>query len=91
LKPQAACLKGIQVPRENFRGWSKTIHALMRACGHFSRTYQLKAIADYLTGPGSHVSQESAREATQTARPLVECVAGLLQTPASTPEPDRLR
>jgi uncharacterized protein (UPF0332 family) len=26
-----------------------------------SRTYQLKAIADYLTGPGSHVSAETAR------------------------------
>jgi uncharacterized protein (UPF0332 family) len=25
-----------------------------------SRTYQLKAIADYETGPGSHVSEESA-------------------------------
>jgi uncharacterized protein (UPF0332 family) len=42
------------------------------------RTYQLKAIADYETGPGSHVSEESAREAIQTARQLVECVAGLL-------------
>jgi len=43
-----------------------------------SRTYQLKAIADYETGPGSHVSEESAREAIQTARQLVECVTGLL-------------
>ena len=60
-----------------------------------SRTYQLKAIADYLTGPGSHVSAETAREAIQTARRLVECVAGLLppngQTPARTPELDRTR
>ena len=31
-----------------------------------SRTYQLKAIADYETGPGSHVSEERAREAIQT-------------------------
>ena len=58
-----------------------------------SRTYQLKAIADYLTGPGSHVSAETAREAIQTARPIVECVTGLLppngQTPARAPEPDR--
>lgn len=28
-----------------------------------SPTYQLKGIADYLTGPGSHVSAETAREA----------------------------
>ena len=56
-----------------------------------SRTYQLKAIADYLTGPGSHVSEESAHEATQTARRLLDCVAELLQTPPSTPEPDRSR
>jgi uncharacterized protein (UPF0332 family) len=60
-----------------------------------SRTYQLKAIADYLTGPGSHVSEETAREAIQTARRLIECVAGLIlpngQTPARAPEPDRPR
>jgi uncharacterized protein (UPF0332 family) len=60
-----------------------------------SRTYQLKAIADYLTGPGSHVSAESASEAIQTARRLVECVAGLLQpngqTPPRAPAPDRSR
>jgi uncharacterized protein (UPF0332 family) len=60
-----------------------------------SRTYQLKAIADYLTGPGSHVSEETAREAIQTARRLIECVAGLIlpngQTPACAPEPDRPR
>jgi uncharacterized protein (UPF0332 family) len=60
-----------------------------------SRTYQLKAIADYLTGPGAHVSAETAREAIQTARRLVECVTGLLApngpTPARAPEPDRSR
>ena len=58
-----------------------------------SRTYQLKAIADYETGPGSHVSAETARDAIRTARQLVECVAGRLppngQTPARAPEPDR--
>src|SRR5436305_6856378 len=43
-----------------------------------SRTYQLKAIADYETGPGSHVSVESAHEAIETAQQLVECVTGLL-------------
>jgi uncharacterized protein (UPF0332 family) len=60
-----------------------------------SRTYQLKAIADNLTGPGSHVSAETAREAIQTARRFVEGVAGLLppsgQSPARAPESDRSR
>ena len=42
------------------------------------RTYNLKAIADYQTGPGSHVSAEMAREAVQTARRFVEAVAALL-------------
>jgi uncharacterized protein (UPF0332 family) len=60
-----------------------------------SHTYQLKAIADYETGPGSHVSEENAREAIQAARQLVECVTGLLPpngpTPAATPEPDPSR
>ncbi|MGQ0443599.1 MAG: HEPN domain-containing protein [Beijerinckiaceae bacterium] len=40
-------------------------------------TYQLKAIADYESGPGSHVSPETARAALQTARRFVECVTGL--------------
>jgi uncharacterized protein (UPF0332 family) len=40
--------------------------------------YNLKAIADYTTGPGTHVSAESAREAIQTARRFVECVADLV-------------
>jgi uncharacterized protein (UPF0332 family) len=58
-----------------------------------SRTYQLQAIADYETGPGSHVSEESAREAIETARQLVEYVTGLLPPngPAATPEPDPSR
>lgn len=60
-----------------------------------SRTYQLKAIADYETGPGSHVSEESAREAIQTAWQLIECVTGLLPpngpTAAVTPELDPSR
>ena len=60
-----------------------------------SRAYQLKAIADYETGPGSHVSEESAGEAIQTARQLIECVTGLVPpngpARAATPEPDRSR
>ncbi len=49
------------------------------------RTYNLKAIADYETGPGSKVSAESARDAVQTARRFVECVAGLLPPNGRTP------
>jgi uncharacterized protein (UPF0332 family) len=52
------------------------------------RTYNLKGIADYLTGPGSHISAEMAREAIDSAKRFVECVAGLLPTP---PQPDRSR
>jgi uncharacterized protein (UPF0332 family) len=40
--------------------------------------YNLKAIADYATGPGSHVSPESAKEAIQTARQFVACVVDLI-------------
>jgi len=42
------------------------------------RTYNLKAIADYVTGPGSQVPDESAREAVQTARRFVERVTALI-------------
>jgi len=42
------------------------------------RSYNLKSVADYETGPTSHVSAESAREAIQTARRFVERVAGLM-------------
>jgi uncharacterized protein (UPF0332 family) len=38
------------------------------------RTYNSESIADYWTGPGSHVSGDSARDAIQTARRFVECV-----------------
>jgi uncharacterized protein (UPF0332 family) len=42
------------------------------------RTYNLKSIADYGTGPGSHVSRESARDAIQTARRFVRSVTLLV-------------
>ncbi len=49
------------------------------------RAYQLKAIADYETGPGSKVSPESAREAVQTGRRFVECVTTLIPPNGHTP------
>lgn len=42
------------------------------------RAYNLKAIADYETGPVSRVSPESAKDAIQTAIRFVECVTSLL-------------
>lgn len=42
------------------------------------RAYNLKAIADYETGPGSLVSSEQAEAALVTAVRFVEAVAGLL-------------
>lgn len=51
-------------------------------------TYNLKAIADYETGPGSHVSADSARAALQKARRFVECVTGLLLANGRPPEPE---
>jgi uncharacterized protein (UPF0332 family) len=50
------------------------------------RTYDLKAIADYQTGPGSEVSVEQARLAIVTARRFIEVIATLLRA-----EPDRSR
>lgn len=42
------------------------------------QAYQLKAIADYETGPGSRVPAEKAGEAIRTARRFVDCVAALV-------------
>jgi uncharacterized protein (UPF0332 family) len=49
------------------------------------RTYNLKAIADYQTGPGSHMSDGSAREAIASARQFVQRVAGLPPRPTVKP------
>jgi uncharacterized protein (UPF0332 family) len=58
-------------------------------------SYNLKAIADYETGPGSRVSADSACAALLTARQFVDCVASLLlanngeKRPGSTlPKPE---
>jgi len=49
------------------------------------RAYNLKAIADYETGPGCQVSAESAREAIQTAWRFLECVQSLIPANGRTP------
>jgi uncharacterized protein (UPF0332 family) len=42
------------------------------------RTYNLKTIADYETGPGSEVTVERAEQAIDTARRFIACIAELL-------------
>jgi uncharacterized protein (UPF0332 family) len=53
--------------------------------------YNLKAIADYETGPGSHLSAGTAGDAIQNARRFVDCVTALIppngQAPEAPPEP----
>lgn len=48
------------------------------------RTYDLKAIADYLTGPGSDISVEQAEQAITTAGRFIDAIVSALET-----EPDR--
>lgn len=55
------------------------------------RTFNLKKLADYETGPGSQVSAERAQEAIQTAQRFVDCVTSLIPPPDRQPEPDRSR
>jgi uncharacterized protein (UPF0332 family) len=50
-----------------------------------TRAYNLKAIADYETGPGSRVSAERAKEAIEAARRFVECVEGLIPANGCVP------
>lgn len=42
------------------------------------RAYNLKEIADYMTGPGAEISAERAQDAIATARRLITAVEGLL-------------
>lgn len=43
-----------------------------------SQTYNLKAIADYETGPGSEISAERAAAAVETGKRFVAHIAGLV-------------
>ncbi len=51
-----------------------------------SHAYNLKAIADYETGPDSEVTAERARQAVQTGKKFVAHVARLLTAPFPSPE-----
>ena len=42
------------------------------------RAYNLKEIADYMTGPGAEISNERAEGAIATARRLIVAIGGLL-------------
>jgi uncharacterized protein (UPF0332 family) len=53
-------------------------HEAAGGTAYLGRTYNLKAIADYLTGPGSHVSAEDARSAVETAKRFIDCIVSLL-------------
>lgn len=56
------------------------------------RTYNLKAIADYETGPEARVSPETAREAVRAARGFVAGIASLIPSndpPSHLPEAPR--
>jgi uncharacterized protein (UPF0332 family) len=50
----------------------------MQLQAFLGRAYNFKVVADYATGPGSQVPAEAARDAIETARRFVACVAGLL-------------
>ena len=50
-----------------------------------SQAYNLKAIADYETGPGSEVTAERATSAVEAAKNFTAYVAGLLPTNGRAP------
>lgn len=50
-----------------------------------SQTYNLKAIADYETGPGSEISAQRATRAVEAATEFVEHIAKLLSLPSPPP------
>lgn len=42
------------------------------------KTYDLKAVADYETGPGSIIPEERVIAAAETAERFIDCMAGLI-------------
>lgn len=71
------------------RGVITTLHRLTKDEPRFDdrlraflgRTYQLKAIADYETGPGAHVTQEQAAAAIDGAQQFIAAVGALIDKP----------
>lgn len=52
-----------------------------------SRAYNLKAIADYETGPGSAVAPDRAAAAVAAGKGFVAAIGTLVEAPSSGPEP----
>jgi uncharacterized protein (UPF0332 family) len=67
---------GVQTEFARLAKAEAAIDAQLRA--FLGRTYNLKAIADYETGPGSHVSEAQAAEAIKGAVKFVEVISALL-------------
>lgn len=73
-------------------GVNRELHRLLRndlrvdddIRGFLGRTYRLKEIADCLTGPGSPISPEMARDAVDRAHQFVERITSMI--PAPQPE-----
>jgi uncharacterized protein (UPF0332 family) len=62
-----------------------TVDQAVRA--FLGRTYNLKAIADYETGPGSKVTPTQATEAITAARQFVAAIVGLIPIAPEGGEP----
>jgi uncharacterized protein (UPF0332 family) len=54
------------------------------------RAYNLKAIADYETGPGSKVTQAQAKEAIEEAHCFVAALGRLMGSPPKPPAYPRM-
>lgn len=77
----------MRVCTANSTGWHKDEPAIDKGFLPFlSQGYNMKAIADYDTIPGSLVSSEDAAAALETATHFVECIRRIL-APNSGPAP----
>jgi uncharacterized protein (UPF0332 family) len=90
---QALMFERTDNTRKSHRGVQRELERLTKDDSRFDlelrtllgRTYDLKAIADYETGPGSEVSVAQAEQVIATARRFIDVIAAILQEP----EPDR--
>jgi uncharacterized protein (UPF0332 family) len=72
------------------RGVRNELHLLIKDDPRFNlelraflgRTYDLKTIADYETGPGSEISPKKVQQAVDTAKRFIDCIEGLLKEAA---------
>lgn len=83
---QAFIIERVGKPPRTHEGVHSQFNRLARGDARFdaelrrfmSRTYDLKATADYLAGPGSAVPVERVEAALATAIRLVQCIAEIL-------------